>query len=198
MRYVTLHPVGHEPADSLVLAGVLHAVWAVHEVPLLLDRQADGTIVVADSAPRVVIVETPAPPTPPTVEDEPEPEAPAPAPALAAVPPTPPARTGRKGPAPKVTDEQLVTAVRDNGPIGVSALCSLVGLSAGTMHVRLTRLAAAGRVENAGRAWRIPQTRPAPAAPAPRATAGNGIDPGPMTRRPFNPDAARLRAAGEV
>jgi hypothetical protein len=104
-----------------------------------------------------------------------------------------------------VTDEQLVAAVRENGPIGVSALCSLVGLSAGTMHARLTRLAAGGRVENAGRAWRIPQTRviphpgtPGPGPQLPPRKPAAGIDPGPMTRRPFNPDAARLRAAGEV
>lgn len=50
-RYVTFHPWGHEPADSLVLAGVLRAVWAVHEVPLLLELQADGSIVIGDGQP---------------------------------------------------------------------------------------------------------------------------------------------------
>jgi len=130
-RYVTIHPVGHEPADSLVLAGVIRAVWAVHEVPLALHPEADGSITVADlPAPTLQVVQG-VQVEPDEDQDEPAPPAPKPSPASTA-PGTP-------------------------------------------------RRATAG-------------TKPATAP----ATPGAGVDPGPMSRRPFNPDAARLRAAGEV
>lgn len=202
-RYVTIHPVGHEPADGLVLAGVLRAVWAVHEVPLVLDREADGSITVADlPAPTLQVVQEPD-----LDDDQDEPEPPAPKPAPASTAPSTPRRAGARQ---KVTDDELLAAVRQHGPIGISALCELTGLkSTGTMHVRLTKLAKSGQIENVGRAWRATQPKPAaedrPQAQAQaqaQATApakpGAGIDPGPIERRPFNPDAARHRAAGEV
>lgn len=216
-RYVTIHPVGHEPADSLVLAGVIRAVWAVHEVPVVLDREADGSITVADlPVPTLQVVQEPDldEDSDDEPEVEPEPERPAPKPA--------PASTPRRGGArQKVTDDELLAAVRQHGPIGISALCELTGLkSTGTMHVRLTKLAKSGQIENVGRAWRATQAKPS-AEPRPRAAtngttptavpATNGTAPaavpakpggvvatGPIERRPFDPEAARLRAAGEA
>lgn len=209
-RYVTIHPVGHEPADSLVLAGVIRAVWAVHEVPLVLDREADGSITVADlPAPTLQVVQEPdledEPEGDQDEDDEPEPEVERPAPKPAA------ARTPRRGGArQKVTDDELLAAVRQHGPIGISALCELTGLkSTGTMHVRLTKLAKSGEIENVDRAWRATQPKPT-ADDRPQAQAAtNGTTPaaapaksggvvatGPIERRPFDPEAARRAAAG--
>ena len=195
-RFVTIHPVGHEPADSLVLAGVIKAVWAVHEVPLVLDPQVDGSIVVGEQLA-----------TEPEVEDDGQADDPEPEPEVEPVRPAAKSKPIPAKPAAqrtKLSDDDIVAAVRQNAPIGTSDLAKLMGAgSVGGFTRQLRRMAGQGLIEQRGATWVIPGAASAAAsngttAAAAPAKPGSGVVTGPVERRPFDPEAARFRAAGEL
>lgn len=206
-RYVTFHPWGHEPADSLVLAGVLRAVWAVHEVPLLLELQGDGSIVIGDGQPVPTAepeegdggCDIAAKPIPADVTPAEKPAATAPKPARPAT------KTPAKTSGPKLADQVIAEAVRQHAPIATADLAKLLDVrSVGGFTRQLRRIAGLGLIEQHGATWRIPAAAPASApttngttAPAAPPKPG-GVVLGPIERRPFDPEAARLRAAGEL
>ncbi len=169
---ITVHP-------GMNLSLAISAAAAENGWPLVLDNDG-GKIVIGTP-------DDPAPVVTPAAPDAPKPAAPR-------------APKGKPGRQPRHTDDDVVEVVRANAPIDSTGLQRLLGVaSKGSLNIRLRRLADAGHIEKVGATWRIPTAASRHEEPtdAPQAPGG-GIDPGPMPRRAFDPDAARSRAAGSI
>lgn len=167
-----------------IAAGRLNVtVEPLHDADVHVAVLADGSVLVGSST-KAEQVDPPAQPATPELATP--------------KPPSRPAAKAKAGRQPRHTDDQVVEEIRAAEPVTATQLAAILGVtSKGSLNTRLRRLAADGHIEKVGRTWRTPRTATkAPTLEAVPTPAGSGVEVGPMERRSFDPDAARLRAAG--